>query len=240
MLVQEPRGTENRGTLAVFGDSIANGLGVAEKRFPVLLAETWNMELADFTGSALPVTESLIRFRESAVVPSIALIAHGATEAIIRPPESCLRFLPRRWRRMGWMDPRPYYSRRWRRAITERAESAVRWRVKNMLIKLYGEYQLLPSDEFVISIELLVNELENRGTSVIAIIEPPDLDRRYFPGSSEAEVEYFRRVLRPGVETITLKGQLDKWGDFLADRFHPNEDGHRRIAEIVKNYIDVR
>lgn len=131
------------------------------------------------------------------------------------------------------MDPRPYYSRRWRRRFFERTESALRWRVKNVLIALFGGQQLMSAEAFVIYLEELVTLLRSRGTSRIIVIKPPDLDSKYFPGSAEAQVRYFENLPLLEIELVELKDKLEKWDDFFADRFHPNAVGHSRIAKIL-------
>lgn len=228
---------EHRGGLVIFGDSIANGLGVGEQRFSVLLAGALSLELYDFSSSALPVSSSLEAFGKSSHVPHTAVIAHGATEAMLRPDNKCMRFLPPRWRRMGWMDPRPYYSRRWRRRIVEKSESALRWRVKNFLLKLFGGHQIMSPVDFGSHIEQLIILLKCRGARRILVVVPPDLDERYFPGSPAAQLDYFSGLSLKGAEIVDLKNRLDKWDDFFADHFHPNISGHQRIANILRGHL---
>ncbi len=96
----------------IFGDSIAAGLGVDRARYCRIVADTLRLRLDDFTGAARPVGESLELLPKSAASPRIAIVAHGITEALVRPTDASLCYMPPRWRRAGWMDARPYYSTR--------------------------------------------------------------------------------------------------------------------------------
>ncbi|WP_169747748.1 SGNH/GDSL hydrolase family protein [Demequina subtropica] len=226
--------------LMLFGDSIANGLGVREGRYGAQLAERLGCELVDLSWTARQAPESLSLLRESDAVPTYAVIAHGVTEAIVRPTRRSLRIVPGRWRRPGWMDPRPYYSRRRRRRALERAESELRWRVKNLLIRLDGGVQFTPLDEYVDAVRGLVDELHARGAAVV-VLGPPELEGRYFPGSIEEQRRYAAAaravVEEQGATWVPLAGRMDLWEHFFHDRFHPNLDGHTRIADLVEGAV---
>jgi hypothetical protein len=118
----------------VFGDSIAEGLAARGRPFPILLADDLNAELVDLSETARQVTDSL-RLVEKARGCEIVVIAHGTTEALRRPTDAALRLVPARWRRPGWLDPRPYFSSRRPRRLGQRAESALRWRLKLVLMR---------------------------------------------------------------------------------------------------------
>ncbi|BDZ62718.1 SGNH/GDSL hydrolase family protein [Demequina sediminis] len=231
----------DRGTLAVFGDSIANGLGVAEGRYAVTLANRWGLELEDWSVTAGMVTGALDRLPANSA-PQVTIIAHGITEAIVRPSEASLRLLPKRWRRPGWMDPRPYFSTRWRRRVLERIESGVRWRVKNVAIRMGATTQFVPVASFDRALRATIAELHRRGARVI-VLGAPDLDERFFPGSPR-ELQEYGVVAQSaasdlGATWVPLAGELSRWSDFFADHFHPNQEGHNRIASTIERYFQL-
>lgn len=218
-------------SIVLFGDSIAKGLGARGPAYGRLVADALNLRLVDLSESARQVTEwpKILPVDER---PTISVIAHGVTEAIVRPTSDVLRWVPPRWRPLGWMDPRPYYSaRRWRRML-QRCESALKWRVKVALIRTGRTERLTDLDMYEDAISRLIAHLQAGGSRVV-VLGPPDLEERYFPGSAKSQREYEERARRAGGEFVSLAGQLNRWDHFCADRFHPNAAGHRRIAAIL-------
>lgn len=220
------------GAVAIFGDSIANGLGVRKLTYAQIIAQALGKDLLDFTGTAQTVAGSLDLLKSSDAVPEIAIVAHGITEAVMRPLPEHLRWLPARWRRTGWMDPRPYYSSKLHRRIFERVESEVRWRTKNFVMTVGGAFQFLTAEEYEDLIRELVLELHRRGCHVI-LLGTPDIAEDYFPGSQRQQELYELRLTGLDAQYIPLGGRLDRWDDYLADRFHPNDVGHFKISQIV-------
>src|SRR6516164_3165063 len=120
-----PHGIDQRTmNIVVLGDSIAEGLGAAGKAYPDQLAERLSrrsgieVRLVNLAYTAFQISDSvhlLGLVRSSS--PDLVIIAHGISEALVRPAPRALRFAPARWRNKGWMDPRPYFSRRWHRRL---------------------------------------------------------------------------------------------------------------------------
>jgi GDSL-like Lipase/Acylhydrolase family len=218
--------------ITLFGDSIAAGLGVRGCSYGRVIADRLGAELLDYSGAATQVQVSLHLAQDMA--PSeLALIAHGITEAIIRPTPRTLRYMPRRWRMLGWMDPRPYYSTGLRRGLVQRIESAVRWRAKVRLLRL-GGCRLQDPETYAATLLALVQRCQ---ASRIVILGPPGIDPRFFPDSPASYVafaEASRRVAElAGVEYFELADVCSEWGDYLLDHFHPSAEGHRRIADAI-------
>ena len=219
--------------IAVFGDSIAEGVGAMGRSFPALISEALEAELIDLSASACQIGASLGR-ADKARGCQVALVSHGATEALLRPSHASLRLVPKRWRRPGWLDPRPYFSSRRGRRLLQRAESALRWRVKILLMRVLGTTQWTRPDEYEAALMQLVESL--RPTRVL-ILSTLFIDKRYFPGS-DAEVKRYARIGREvaaktGATFVDVSGTCRKWSDFCDDHFHPNSTGHQRIAECV-------
>jgi lysophospholipase L1-like esterase len=223
-------------SLAVFGDSVAAGMGARGDTYGQMLATDFDLEYIGFANSAQCVPESLERLLKSDVQPSVAIIAHGITEAILRPSGVFMRLVPPRWRATGWMDPRPYFSSAPSRRFVEKIESGIRWRVKNAILRWGDKSQKLSKSDYTIAVRMLIDELERRGTYCI-VLGPPDIDARFFPGSEEQLKQYLEGLI--GAATVvTLSGRLKKWDDFSLDHFHPNDSGHERIRDILRPSVD--
>ncbi|MBD8218526.1 SGNH/GDSL hydrolase family protein [Microbacterium sp. CFBP 13617] len=226
-------GSSDTPRVILFGDSIAMGLGVRRCKYGALIADGLSGELIDYSQTGWTITQSLAAYLEAPQAGDVAVIAHGITEPILRPVLPSWVPLPRRWRRLGWMDPRPYFSTRTRRRVLETIESALRWRVKNVLMRAFGSHQLASLETFARDLERLKSECEARGARVV-ILGPPDIDERFFPGSVYEQLRYSRVSERiGGVEYLPIAGAINRWGDYLLDHFHPNDDGHEAIARVV-------
>jgi lysophospholipase L1-like esterase len=237
--------------LVVLGDSVAEGLGVKERSFPDLLARGLEelsprpVRLDNFSGLATPLASSVARLDEVvALDPDVVVVHHGITEGLVRPTARTLRFMPRRWRAPGWMDPRPFFSsRRWKRAL-EKLDSAARWRIKTMLIRHWGGQTSATPEEFERDLSALTSRLVRDTRAGIVLVSHCGLDERFFVGSGVA-LERCRaatasvasrepeRVWYCDVTTI-----CDRWGDYFADRMHPNAHGHELIAGALLRLIE--
>lgn len=222
--------------VAVFGDSIANGLGVTGGSYGAILASELGLELLDYSGSAQMITESVIKFSRNPSAPSVSIIAHGVTEAIVRPDPALLKYLPGRWRRIGWMDPRPYYSSSKSKRFGQKIESAVRWRLKNCLLRIGSRQQLVTIKEYTDGLTILIQSLKAAGSRVI-VLGPPDIDEKYFPFSQESLIRYEKESKSLSAEHVSLHGVLNPWEDYFPDHFHPNAQGHLRIAHLLRAAI---
>lgn len=243
--------------LIVFlGDSITEGLGVIRSRTAyanLLQAQlesfySRSIEIMNYGASAMQVNESREKY-ESRILelqPDIIVLAHGITEAIIREHKKHLKFMPKRWRRPGWMDPRPYYSSRKTRKWIEKLESGFRWRMKVTLIKIFGGKQWMRLEEFKQhTTDLVLTILNHNNKTQIIFLTPSDIEEKYFPGSPDSMKEY-RKALKDIYENVKSTKRLfmcdtsqylHKWTDYLDDRFHPNEQGHDKIARALMSVI---
>ncbi len=225
--------SEKPARIAVFGDSIAAGMGARGRAFPILIAERLGVDLRDLSGTSSQIGESAGR-ADAARDCDLIVIAHNATEALLRPPASSLRWLPGRWRKPGWIDPRPYFSSRRRVRLVQRLESGIRWRVKVLWMRLFGAVPNTGPDDYAASLSDLV---ENLGAERVVVIGALPVDTRFFPGSDVQVREYSsiaRTVAdRTGATFVEIWDAPRPWSDFCADHFHPNQEGHRRIADLL-------
>ena len=237
--------------IVVLGDSIAEGLGVKNASYGELLcaeliatgrpASLLNLAHTGYQISdSLKLTEKMIEGN-----PDIVIISHGITEALIRPKQKAMRFVPRRWRQKGWLDPRPYFSRKPFKRLYQKMESALRWRWKVFLIRVAGGEAWMAQSEFEKNLSELLYIALNKTSAVIILMTPPELDEKFFPGSPQS-LQNYRNCLCQTVMTLQetkrvlvcdIANDLEKWGDFFDDHFHPNTKGHAKIAAKLGSFI---
>lgn len=241
---------KHRFGITIFGDSIAAGLGTVGGGYGNVLssmleeAGAGRVDFQDLSGSAKTIPESRSNLEEcSQFSPDIVLLAHGVTESIIRPHERYLKYLPRRWRKPGWLDPRPYFSSRLIRHISQKLESELRWRFKVALIKHLGGCEWIPVDRFETEMKKFVDALLKRTNCHVLIIPPFAIDEKYFPRTPD-NFRVYRKSLSgladdegERVYYCDIQDVCEVWGDFFADHFHPNDSGNSRIAEALYSRI---
>jgi len=232
-------------TVVVAGDSIAAGLGARGRAYSTLIAEHYEADLINLAATARQVTES-VGLLETMVEsqPDIVILAHGITEAIVRPTSGSLWLVPLRWRAPGWMDPRPYYSTSFRLRVLQKLESALRWRVKVLLLRSMGGTTWESEEEYEQGLSTCVKTILDRTSAFLVLVSPCSIDERYFPGSAESLDRYYRITLSvhhmypSRTRCVDVRRSLHRWDDFLMDQFHPNESGHQKIASIVTKTLD--
>lgn len=236
--------------IVLLGDSIAAGLGVAGCSYADKIEEILNVvppttRVISLAGTANQLSFSVTRLGEIiALQPEYVIIAHGITEAIVRPTPRALRHVPARWRQIGWLDPRPYFSRRLWKSIYHRTESALRWRVKVYLIKKYGGATLTSTEDFELLLTKAVTSLLAQTSATVILLTHSGIDDRFYPGSLVSLNSYRDSIVRVAANLAAERVQfcdvselLNEWDDFFADHFHPNASGHRKIAEVLSDKV---
>lgn len=220
--------------IGLMGDSIASGLGVKSERYIDLVCAQQQFDLVDLSHTGSTLRESWQRYLEyKGPAVDVMVIAHGITEPIPRPAAESLRYLPPRWRKLGWMDPRPYYSSKLRRRVLERLESGIRWRVKNYLIRHQGFEVLEDLQAYTAALHQVFAKLEEDRVRII-ILEPTAIDERFFPSASQRQLAYWQAArFVAGHRAVETRRHLHEWDDYLADHFHPNRAGHAKLADLI-------
>jgi len=224
--------------LLLFGDSIAAGFGLRGPSYGKILAADFGLELVDLSATARNVQESITLLSQQLNVPAIAVVAHSAAEGMLRPKPETLRFLPRRYRKLGWLDPAPYFSQSVIRGTLQRIESAMRWRLKAALMRFFGAQPLVSKEIYLQSMNELINGCIQLGALHVVVLGPLKFDERYYPGSSKSTQDYFDTLISgigdsDKIIFMQLEQQLEFEDSFFADNLHPNELGHSRIAEFL-------
>ena len=233
--------------IVVLGDSIAAGLGVRGCCYADLLQQRLQgpgcrVTLHNLAYTAFQIADSHELWPQViAYGPDIVILAHGITEAIVRPPPDALQFVPMRWRRIGWLDPRPYYSRHFPKRLVQQIESAIRWRVKNMLIQTYGGSALIPPEDFECELTQCLDALLDETAAQVILLTHSGIDERFYPHSLVSLRRFQQIVTRAAasarVQVCDVSGLLDQWSDFFADHFHPNASGHAKIAMAIHEKV---
>jgi hypothetical protein len=203
-----------------------------------ILEEDFGHTVVDYSVSGATVVESLAAYREAPADGDFAIIAHGITEPVVRPHPDTLRWAPKRWQRRGWTDPRAYYSTRLPRRWLERAESAARWRVKNLAIRS-NSMQLNSLHEYLDAHRQLRDALAQRGTIALSL-EPTHIDPRYFPRSDAEQMRYWDALQATSPRAVGTRDTLAPWDDYLLDHFHPNQSGHVKLANLIQCEVTSR
>ena len=232
--------TDHISRVVAFGDSVTNGLGARGREFPVVVAERLEVPLLNLSGTALMVNESA-QVRHNCRSEDLVLIMHGIVEAIPRVPETRLRWLPERWAGPGRMDPRPYFATSLAKRTLQRLDSALRWRLKCLLIRR-GAVAMMGPKDFADHLRLLVSSAAGVAAHVM-VIAGSQIDDRFYPGAAAALRDYAQlsqSVARvEGVLYVDITHGLHRWDDFLADRFHPSADGHAKIAQLILDVLEA-
>lgn len=244
-------GNTNTMRIVIIGDSIAEGLGVKNLSYGdqlrAQIEETGSKATLlnlSHTGYQISDSYKLLPVAFS-FTPDFVVVAHGITEAIVRPKRKAMRFVPLRWRQKGWLDPRPYYSRRILKRLPQQIESALRWRWKNCLIRSFGGETWTSQTDFSDAVDGFIHALLSQTTAQIILLTQCGLDERFYPGSPASLREYQTIVERIAlshqssarVHVCDVSQKLEKWDDFFVDRFHPNVMGHRKIAHALFDLI---
>lgn len=241
--------------IVVLGDSIAEGLGVKGRSYPDLICEEISgliqdkVVLNNFAHTAFQISDSLALLPIVLETnPNIIIIAHGITEAIVRPTPYSLRLVPSRWRQVGWLDPRPFFSQRKIKRLYHLTESSLRWRIKIGLIRGFGGCTWTPNAKFEEQLLETIGIFLHRTSAIVILLTQCGIDERYFPDSSNSLLQY-QHTVEKAVAILSDTGRvsicdvsmsLHRWKDFFADHFHPNATGHEKIAQAICNILKTR
>lgn len=237
--------------ISILGDSIAAGLGVRGKSYSDLIRCQMEKnhdvtEIHNYASSAMQLVDS--RRCISTIVNNkcdLIIIAHGITEAIVRPKDKLLKLMPKRWRRAGWMDPRPYFSNQKFKRIGQHIESSIRWRVKVLLVNLFGGITWGSRMQFKNDLNLLISEILEDNTSRVLLLSHTGIDEKYFPESLTSLNDYKNDIAElvknfktDRVQMLDISKVCNEWEDYLDDNFHPNKEGHRKIADLILLHLN--
>lgn len=235
----------NRTVIAFTGDSITHGLGVVGHTYSDLMGSLLSATVINFAKSAMPIAEAKGMLDDIVGCNADYIVfSHLTVEAVIRPKPSALKYMPARWRRTGWMDPRPYFSRKLTKRVPQKVESFVRWQTKNMLIRFFQGTTIASESEYAADLRFMLTGLLERTKAKIIVLSHFGIDDRYFPGSTASMEklsvrawEVVEQLKSPRLIWTDVSSICDRWSDYFADHFHPNKTGHEKIANRLAEII---
>ncbi len=238
--------------IAVFGDSISEGIGSRRLNYCKPLEERLakagiqaSITNYAFSGTTVQYMEKLQAEYEKEKY-DFAIIAYGSVDAMLRPnTQSKLNLyahIPERYRKTGMLNPRPYFSRRWYKSIIQHMDSWIRWNMNAILLNIQGSMTWVSPDDFLFLYQKAVHSLQKYSEHVI-LLSTVRVSDKYFPGTNKMYRKYNGLIEEISEKNekcsyIDLYRHLDSDSLFYKDIFHPNEVGYRVIANLVAEVIE--
>lgn len=243
--------------IAILGDSISEGLGTKKYNFihsmdshlvSKFQNENISIKIKNFarTGTTISYTRE-IRKDLSNFAPDAILILYGNVEAIIRPniykKTVASVILPKRYRKMFMLDPRPFYShKKWKSAL-QHLDTFYRWIMRTIISKVNGMYRLMEPNEFYEEYLAFVKYATEISHTVFCVSNVR-IDDRCFPKTSKS-LEEFRNVIKAVVKESKVEYiPLNEWQEkyewrtiYGDDHYHPNLNGYNLMGEYFANIV---
>lgn len=233
--------------IAILGDSISEGIGRKKINYSkyINIKNKNNIIInKSLTGTTIRYGIDIIKELVEQKIDYI-VIFYGNVDALPRPKKDKLlyKLLPKRYKKLGMLDPRALYSSNKRKCFFQKIDSFTRYNIKKILIKMYGYEQFLDIEEFEKLYEQSVQICINNGIKLILISTVP-MSEKYFP---HANYEYCR--YNKVIENIANKYDLEyvniyeKFKEYdakliyLHDLYHPNELGYQIIANSINDSL---
>jgi len=233
--------------LVIIGGSTAAGLGARGRSFATMVSEgipgAVTLDLSE-TGRMLDehlAFEPEIReFR-----PQLAVVCAGASESMVHPGPTAQRIIgrwaPASWHGVGGLQPRAFYSGPPMRRRRQKVSSAIKVAVKRPVIRTTKGRSRMSSEDFGRNLDALLDLFDSLDCRAV-VVGLWRTDERLFPRTNaalgRAQLEVDRAVAgHPGAVAVPVDETLRYWDDFLDDRIHWNDGGHRRVADLVLTRI---
>lgn len=236
--------------IAVFGDSISEGIGSRRLNYCKPLEEKLKVagihaEIINFsyTGTTIRYVETIKSKFEKEKFDFI-VIAYGNVDAMLRPDTNnkfnLYSHLPSRYKKTGMLNPRPYFSNNFFKSIIQHIDSWTRWNINRILLKLQGETVWVVPDEFENAYRETLLLLSHCADQII-MLSTVRVSDKYFPGTNGMYCSY-NSIIKKLSETynccfIDLYNSLSEKKFYYKDIFHPNESGYRLIADLISHQI---
>lgn len=240
--------------IVILGDSISEGIGKKKINYEMFLREQNNnysyINLAR-TGTTIKYANEIYdKIKE--VKPTYVIIFYGNVDAQIRANISggttkIINYIPRRYKHIGMLDPRPFYSRKWYKFILNKIDNKFRKIYKKLVIRFEGTAQWLKINEFEKEYINLINKLKSDNIIPI-IVSTIYLDDKYFLNSN-IEYKKYNKILYEFAKKNNytyidifnnLRIQVENYGFkkfYSYDHFHPNIEGYKFISNIINSYL---
>ncbi len=229
--------------IAIFGDSISQGIGKQKKNYAETLKNKLgyeNVEIFNFAYTGTTIKYLFENIDSFGFEYDVAIIAYGNVDAMLRPnvnhKPNFYKYIPRRYKQNGMLNPRPYYSQKLYKKIYQHIDSFFRTLLNKVLLKVQGGKPWVSLEEFYDLYGKCISRLSDNNCKIIAMstVQVPE---KYFPGTNDNFVLYNEKIhllaMENGCSYIDLYNKLDKMKYFYDDGYHPNELGYNLIAEMI-------
>jgi len=231
-------------TLFFSGDSNINGMGARGRSFREQLtrdAAARGTSTVDLSAPGRTLTQTIPLLPSPDGTPEVWVLQHGLTDVMLRPDPAVVDRLPlpRRYRRPGWLDPRPWYSSALSRRLWQRLENQARWRLKLVLLRRHPFAYADPAEFSREQRDFVAHLLQVRSASRVYVLELHPTAERYFPGTAAryTEVNAGLDALAeefPAVRVVRYAGALDLTADYLLDGLHLSQSGQAKIYDRLQ------
>lgn len=236
--------------IAVFGDSISEGIGNRKVNYCECLREQlenyYDIVIINnyaHTGTTIGYIED-IKEQWSYNRYDVVIIAYGNVDAMLRPDlnhsPNLYALLPSRYKQNGMLNPRPYFSKRWYRSIGQHFDSWFRWHLNKFLLNFQGTTTWVSETEFERKYSIALEDLKKISENFI-LLSTVQVSDRYFPGTNSSYVKFNERIKRLSQQFHAVYIDLYNLdfikNEFYEDDFHPNEKGYKRISAKICDEI---
>lgn len=236
--------------IAVFGDSISEGIGSRRLNYCTPLETKLNKTGIQTAITNFASTGTTIRFIETKESElkgkkyDYILIAYGNVDAMLRPDTNSkfnlYAHIPSRYKKTGMLNPRPYFSRVWYKSAIQHVDSWIRWNLNKYLLKIQGAITWVGPDEFRDTYQRAINMLHDCSGHII-MLSTVHVSEKYFPGTNEMYIKYNNIIKEIAANNqyayVDLYDRLHDRSFYYEDEFHPNETGYQCIADLIAGEI---
>lgn len=183
-----------------------------------------------------------------ALRPCRVIVFRGSLESIVRPAmlgdDSWPWWVPQSWRSYAAMDPRCYFSTTWWRRVKQGAIDTLKQTVRLSLLQRRTGVTLMDLDALIAHYRTLLVHLRALDARVL-MLGLLTTDGALFPGSPErfalVNVRLRELAIAQGAEFFDWRTRFEQSpgrpGFLYRDGFHPNQDGARALATILREHL---
>lgn len=237
--------------IAIFGDSISEGIGsrkynYAKELEKIMKTDDNNIEIYNYsyTGTTINYIFSLNEWKN--IKFDLIIVAYGNVDGMLRPNldkfPNFYKYLPKRYKKNGMLNPRPYYSKRWYKSLFQHIDSFIRWNLNRFLLKFQGETTWVSLKEFENKYSKIMCDFSNITNNII-LLSTVKVSNKYFPNTNNSYVKYNEIIKRVAEKYnciyIDLFDQINE-DEFYEDLFHPNQKGYIHIANLLLEKIHIK
>lgn len=236
--------------IAVFGDSISEGIGKRKINYCDILEDKLSRKYGEINITNFAHTGTTIRYMKELLLNNnvdadIVIIAYGNVDAMLRPninhKPNYYKYLPNRYKQNGMLNPRPYFSSKWYKSIIQHLDSWFRWNLNSLLLRLQGQTTWVSIKEFQSLYTECIEKLILQDVLII-LVSTVQVKSKYFPGTNN-EYTKFNNVILDISQSYDNCYYIDLFNNlcdekfFYKDGFHPNQVGYKKIAEFISDKI---